>query len=58
MSLEIKKKRLDFCRLKNFETKMNNLLSDFFILLSVHPMWRKGGGRMGYDGGASRKIRI
>ena len=31
--------------MKNFETKMTNLVSDLFILLSVHSMW----GRMGKD---------
>ena len=36
MDLEIKKKkRLNFCLLKNFETKMTNLVSDLFLLLSV-----------------------
>ena len=33
--------RFNFCLLKNFETKLTNLVSDLFILLSVHPMWRK-----------------
>ena len=33
--------RFNFCLLKNFETKMTNLVSDLFILLSVHPMWGK-----------------
>ena len=27
--------------MKNFETKMTNLVSDLFILLSVHPLWGK-----------------
>ena len=31
----------NFCLLKNFETKMTNLVSDLFILLSVHPLWGK-----------------
>ena len=25
----------------DFETKMTNLVSDLFILLSVHPLWGK-----------------
>ena len=33
--------RSNFCFLKNFETKRTNLVSDLFILLSVHPMWGK-----------------
>ena len=36
---------LNFCLLKNFETKMTNLVSDLFILRSVHPMWGKDGVR-------------
>ena len=36
-----KKIRFNFCLLKNFETKMTNLVSDLFILLSVHPLWGK-----------------
>ena len=36
-----KKIRFIFCLLKNFETKMTNLVSDLFILLSVHPLWGK-----------------
>ena len=40
--LEKKEKiRFNFCLLKNWETKMTNLVSDLFILLSVYPMWGK-----------------
>ena len=48
-SLKIKKKRLNFCFLKNFETKMTNLVSDLFILLSVHPMWGEDGVGLPYQ---------
>ena len=41
------KKSLNFCFLKNFETKITNLVSDLFILLSVHAMWGGGGGEGG-----------
>ena len=40
--LEIKRKiGLNVCVLKNFEAKVTNLVSDLFILLSVHPMCGK-----------------
>ena len=54
------KKRLNFCLLKNFERKITNLVSDLFILLSVHPAWGEDGVGLPYqyDGDARRKIRI
>ena len=58
-SLEIKK-RLNFCLLKNCGTKMTNLVSYLFILLSVHPVWGEDGVGLPYqyDGNALRKTGI
>ena len=50
MSFEIRKKRLNFCLLQNFGTKMTNLVSVLFILLYVHSMW----GRMGQNSDIKR----
>ena len=46
-----------FGKLRN---KITNLVSDLFILLSVHPVWGEDGVGLPYqyDGDACRKIRI